>query len=529
MVFFVSDSFVEQYVGGAELTTEALIGKSLLPVRKVLSKNVTLDLLEQHKDDIFVFTNFSQVPMGCLLYAVRNLDYYVIEYDFKFCKYRLPEKHIAAEGECDCSAQNHGKLVCLFLASAKHIFWMSEGQRQVYYENFSPLKKIKEQSVLSSIFSDETLEKIESLKGVKKNDKYLILNSQSWIKGVEDCVQHAKDNNLEYELVWGLKYEELLKKMAASKGIIFMPRGGDTCPRWVIEAMMLDCDVIVNDNVMHKDEEWFKPESCIGYLKSRPYVFWKKIAKDLCPYTVEKQNNFKIIIPFYNVKKYLPRCVESLNRQRYKNFTAYFVDDISTDESLEAAKLLKGDGHLIRNEEKKYALRNIWDTLNDYEHDDEDIIIILDGDDWLAHENVLGKLNQTYNEQECLVTYGNYVYFPYGNKGVEPSAYPEEVIRRNTFRQDKWRASHLRSFKYKLWKHLDPSYLKDDNDEFYKMAYDQAMMLPLLEMAADKSFFVDDVLYVYNKENPLNVDKIKARVQYETMLEIRKKEACSPL
>jgi len=97
------------------------------------------------------------------------------------------------------------------------------------------------------------------------------------------------------------------------------------------------------------------------------------------------------------------------------------------------------------------------------------------------------------------------------------------------FRQDKWRASHLRSFKYKLWKHLDPDYLQDDYGDFYKTAYDQAMMLPLLEMASDKSYFINDVLYVYNKENPLNVDKIKAIVQYETMLEIRKKEPCRPL
>ena len=175
MINFVSDSFVEHYAGGAELTTEALINKSLLPTRKILSKDISIDLLEKLKDDIFIFTNFSQVPTSCLLYAVRNLNYYVIEYDFKFCKYRSPEKHIVAEGKCDCSTQNHGKLVCLFLASAKPIFWMSEGQRQVYYKNFSPLKKIKEQSVLSSMFSDETFEAIESLKGVKKNNKYLIL------------------------------------------------------------------------------------------------------------------------------------------------------------------------------------------------------------------------------------------------------------------------------------------------------------------------------------------------------------------
>ena len=41
MIIFVADAFVEHYVGGAELTTEAIIKDSLLPVRKVLSNTLT--------------------------------------------------------------------------------------------------------------------------------------------------------------------------------------------------------------------------------------------------------------------------------------------------------------------------------------------------------------------------------------------------------------------------------------------------------------------------------------------------------
>ena len=47
------------------------------------------------------------------------------------------------------------------------------------------------------------------------------------------------------------------------------------------------------------------------------------------------------------------------------------------------------------------------------------------------------------------MTYGSYVYYPMGNRGVEPSSYPKEIIDNNQFRQDKWRASHLRTFKTK--------------------------------------------------------------------------------
>ena len=85
----------------------------------------------------------------------------------------------------------------------------------------------------------------------------------------------------------------------------------------------------------------------------------------------------------------------------------------------------------------------------------------------------------------------------------------EEVIESNSFRKDKWRASHLRTFKYKLWKNLDKNDLKD-GEKYYEMTYDQAIMLPLLEMASERSKYIPQILYVYNKDNPLNVDKIKA-------------------
>ena len=40
-----------------------------------------------------------------------------------------------------------------------------------------------------------------------------------------------------------------------------------------------------------------------------------------------------IIIPVYNVKKYLPRCIESVLAQTLGDFEALLVDDGSTDGS----------------------------------------------------------------------------------------------------------------------------------------------------------------------------------------------------
>ena len=94
----------------------------------------------------------------------------------------------------------------------------------------------------------------------------------------------------------------------------------------------------------------------------------------------------------------------------------------------------------------------------------------------------------------------------------------------NTFREDNWRASHLRTFKQLLWNLINMEDLQDDGGEYYKTAYDQALMLPMLEMAGNKIKYVSKILHVYNRMNPNNVDKIKQQEQHATSQKIRSQE-----
>ena len=149
--------------------------------------------------------------------------------------------------------------------------------------------------------------------------------------------------------------------------------------------------------------------------------------------------------------------------------------------------------------------------------------VLLDGDDWLASSRTLNALNKAYDNEGCWVTYGSYIYHPYGTRGPEPSQYPDDIIKNNSFREDMWRASHLRTFKCHLWDRIKVDDFKDEKGYFYDVSYDQAIMLPLLEMSGDKAKYIDSILHVYNKENPLNVDKIKAQKQSDTAKRIRNK------
>lgn len=534
MFIFVSDLFVEDYVGGAELTTDAIIKEVKVPVLSLRSNQVTKQIIDAHKDRHWIFGNFSGLSTEVILHCCKNLKYSVIEYDYKYCKFRLPEKHIAAEGSCDCETSSRGKMISVFYAKAENLWFMSMEQMMFYYGKFPFLDK-PSNHVLSSVFHDTTLNFIESLNCKDKNDTWLIQKSNSWVKGTEEAVKYAQDNNLDYELFSDIEYGEMLRKFSEYKGFIFLPRSFDTCPRTVIEAKLLGCKLILNENVQHKDEEWFAGdrETTMKYLRSRTELFWDELmASTRAPSATDvgltaDNTHFKVVVPAYNSEEWIERTIQSIKDQKYNNFECIIVDDISTDSTWEIIKKhATGDKFkIIKNTEKKYALKNIYDCVNGSNPSPEDVIVVLDGDDWFSTDYVLANLNYHYHQKDTLVTYGSFVRYPDGAIGQESSAYPESVIENNSYRKDTWRASHLKTFKNSIWQMVKPEDLQDKEGNFYEISYDQAMMLPLLEMSGERAKYLEEVLCVYNLGNPNAVNKTRARKQYETMLEIRKKDS----
>lgn len=48
---------------------------------------------------------------------------------------------------------------------------------------------------------------------------------------------------------------------------------------------------------------------------------------------MEEKILISVIVPVYNVEKYLKRCIESILRQTFKEFELLLIDDGSTDSS----------------------------------------------------------------------------------------------------------------------------------------------------------------------------------------------------
>ena len=71
---------------------------------------------------------------------------------------------------------------------------------------------------------------------------------------------------------------------------------------------------------------------------------------------------------------------------------------------------------------------NIYTMIQDMDASDDDVIVSLDGDDWLANDYVLKKLNEVYEREDCWLTYGSYIEYPGGRTSdFHVTKYPDNI------------------------------------------------------------------------------------------------------
>jgi hypothetical protein len=283
-IVFACDFFVQDVIGGAELSTEALIKSSPYKTYQIRTNQLTKDLLLKNKEKYWVFGNFVNLDFKLIPLIAAELNYSVLEYDYKFCKFRSVEKHEFVEKtECNCKNTTLAELIQLFFCSAKKVWWMSRNQLEFQK---SKLPKIFgcNNEILSSIFDIQTLNKIQMLNSTSVDrSKAFIFDSPNWLKGTKNAIEWCEKNNVQFDLIGNIDYDSMLSALRKHQTLVYLPNAKDTCPRMVIEAKLLGCELILNENVQHKDESWFidYTNHTFDYLTSRTKVFWKSTSSDI--------------------------------------------------------------------------------------------------------------------------------------------------------------------------------------------------------------------------------------------------------
>ena len=201
----------------------------------------------------------------------------------------------------------------------------------------------------------------------------------------------------------------------------------------------------------------------------------------------------------YNFEKWIARCIRSAIDQNYKNWEMYVIDDNSSDNSVSLAEeAANGDPRIkiIKNTQNMCGVYN--KTINFVKHakpNDEDVIVTLDGDDYLLHDNVLNHLNKIYSYGYWL-TYGGCVH---DGSHAFPKDWDTPVDWSRSLRNQRFCLIHLKSHKFFLAKNIKNKDLCYQNGSMFKYSDDVIMYTPMAEMSGEKHcFYIKNKVYFYN-------------------------------
>lgn len=225
----------------------------------------------------------------------------------------------------------------------------------------------------------------------------------------------------------------------------------------------------------------------------------------------------------------------SIRTQTHAEYECIIYNDASTDRTgVMIDDFIKRFGdqrfRVIHNTENRKALANIVDGFNqlDSKNDPESVLMVIDGDDYLFCEYSLEQVAQYYDRMNVVLTYGSFIQWPTGELTF-PRVFPQEVIENRAYRQHPFITSHLRTFKSKLWYEIKDEDLRDNDGSYFKTGWDVAFMMPMLEMAGKRFAYIPNILYVYNRWNPISDDVINSADQGRVDRLIRTRKRYSPI
>lgn len=248
-----------------------------------------------------------------------------------------------------------------------------------------------------------------------------------------------------------------------------------------------------------------------------------------------KEQRIVVISPFWNAENYIKQCIESVAQQDYDNYLHILIDDNSSDDSYKIAKdtinsfpkELQDKFVLIQNQENNGAIQNQVNVIVNYTLDN-DIVMLLDGDDWLVNNNTIFQYYNDLYHQGYEFTYGS-MWSVVDSIPLIAQDYPREIKKNKAYRDCKFNwgipYTHLRTFRKQLFNNINIQNLKDNNNKWMMAGADNPFFYELINQAdPEKIYCVKEIVCNYNDANPLNDYKIRSNEQTQNASNKKQKD-----
>lgn len=262
-ILFISDFFVDDIIGGAELVDATIINylKKDEDVKLTCKKSLEVTIKEIIENDFLIISNISLLNQNLINFIKENKKYLIVEHDYKIHPSRQPwrfKDSIVPVNE----RHNYD-----FYSKAKAVFLQTSDHLKVFNDNNVNANLI---NLNCSIWSEEELTTLDLISKEKKTHKFAIVDSDNFIKNKNGAEQFCKINKIDYEIVPKLPPKNFLQTLSGYPALVFFPIARESCCRLIVEAKCMNMNIITNNNSGAFKSDWYKMHGTdlISYLRN---------------------------------------------------------------------------------------------------------------------------------------------------------------------------------------------------------------------------------------------------------------------
>ena len=223
-------------------------------------------------------------------------------------------------------------------------------------------------------------------------------------------------------------------------------------------------------------------------------------------------SKLRVFSPSFNSHRFCVSCIDSVASQSKLPDEHFFIDDASTDDTrqwlgkhfdrMKSNAAEKYDLNIVASNSRKWKLQNLYEYV--IKCDPDDVICVLDGDDWLNDSSALQKVWNEYQDPGVDYVYTNWKYSHSGELGISKQI-PENFDPYS----GPWVTSAMSTFRVKQFLKIPIINFFRWDYKWFTMGCDQAYVLPIIHQilrekeGMSKIRFIDEPLYTYQfTENP---------------------------
>lgn len=253
-IYLISDSFVDDFIGGAALNDEVLF-EELNKIDNVECSKIRSDKISMNElsfsGAFYIISNFLNLPIQAREFIINELNYIILEHDYKFCANRNPAayKNFLVPSEDVINFD--------FYKKASNIICQSSFHKDIFDKNLNMADKTI--SLGGNLWSDYQFDLMRVLSKRSKKDLTTLIQSPYIQKGNHLATEVCLRNMWKYEYIsdWD-DYISFLIELSKNKRFVFCPITPETLSRTACEAKMMNVEFVSNNLIGAENEPWFK-------------------------------------------------------------------------------------------------------------------------------------------------------------------------------------------------------------------------------------------------------------------------------